>query len=51
MIERENIRQRNYVETRFGKEDLQTLHILKNIVKSGFETEHEISIVQTGVSI
>lgn len=51
MIERENIRQRNYDETRFEKGDLQTLHMLKKMVKSGFETEFEISIVQPGVSI
>ncbi|MCM3575513.1 DEAD/DEAH box helicase family protein [Mesobacillus subterraneus] len=51
MIERENIRQRNYDETRFEKGDLQTLHKLKKMVKSGFETEFEISIVQPGVSL
>lgn len=51
MIERENIRQRNYDETRFEKGDLQTLHMLKKMVKSGFETEFEISVVQPGVSI
>ncbi|RJG20500.1 DEAD/DEAH box helicase [Paenibacillus thiaminolyticus] len=51
MIERENIRQRNYTETRFEKGDLQTLHMLKKMVKSGFDTEFEISIVQPGVSI
>lgn len=51
MIERENIRKRNYDETRFEKGDLHTLHKLKKMVKSGFETEFEISIVQPGVSI
>ncbi|WP_052947959.1 DEAD/DEAH box helicase [Aneurinibacillus tyrosinisolvens] len=51
MIERENMRQRNYDETRFEKGDLQTLHMLKKMVKSGFETEFEISVVQPGVSI
>lgn len=51
MIERENIRQRNYTETRFEKGDLQTLYMLKSMVKSGFDTEFEISIVQPGVSI
>jgi superfamily II DNA or RNA helicase len=51
MIERENIRQRNYNDTRFEKGDLQTLHKLKKMVKSGFDTEFEVSIVQPGVSI
>jgi len=51
MIERENMRQRNYDETRFEKGDLEALHTLKKMVKSGFETEFEISIVQPGVSI
>ncbi|MBL3768480.1 DEAD/DEAH box helicase family protein [Bacillus cereus] len=51
MIERENTRQRNHEETRFEKGDLQTLHMLKKMIKSGFETEFEISIVQPGVSI
>ncbi|WP_100401054.1 DEAD/DEAH box helicase [Bacillus sp. FJAT-44742] len=51
MIERENIRQRKYDETRFEKGDLRTLYMLKKMVKSGFETEFEISIVQPGVSI
>lgn len=51
MIERENIRQKSYDETRLEKGDLQILHTLKKMVKSGFETEFEISIVQPGVSI
>ncbi|WP_273127584.1 DEAD/DEAH box helicase [Bacillus weihaiensis] len=51
MIERENKRQRDYDETRFEKGDIQTLHMLKKMLKSGFETEVEISIVQPGVSI
>ncbi|MET0960894.1 MAG: hypothetical protein ABWX58_11290 [Psychrobacillus psychrotolerans] len=51
MIVRENKRQENYGETRFENGDLQTLHMLKKMVKSGFETEFEISIVQPGVSI
>ncbi|RIJ63344.1 DEAD/DEAH box helicase [Rummeliibacillus sp. TYF005] len=51
MIVRETMRQRNYDETRFEKGDLHTLHMLKKMVKSGFETEFEISIVQPGVSI
>ncbi|MCA1063724.1 DEAD/DEAH box helicase family protein [Rossellomorea sp. AcN35-11] len=51
MIERESIRRKKYGETRFEKGDLQTLHMLKKMVKSGFETEFEISIVQPGVSI
>ena len=50
MIVRENMRQRNYNDTRFEKGDLQTLHMLKKMIKSGFETEFEISIVQPGVS-
>ncbi len=51
MIERESRRQKDYGETRFEKGDLQILHMLKKMVKSGFETEFEISIVQPGVSI
>ncbi|MEC0276176.1 DEAD/DEAH box helicase [Peribacillus frigoritolerans] len=51
MIERESKRQKDYDETRFEKGDLQTLHMLKKMVRSGFETEFEISIVQPGVSI
>ncbi|MCY8378548.1 DEAD/DEAH box helicase [Bacillus haynesii] len=51
MIERENMRQRKYNETRFEKGNLRTLHMLKKMVTSGFETEFEISIVQPGVSI
>ncbi|WP_042473058.1 DEAD/DEAH box helicase [Bacillus ndiopicus] len=51
MIEREKIRQKDYDETRFEKGDVQILHMLKKIVKSGFETEFEISIIQPGVSI
>lgn len=51
MIERESSRQKDYGETRFEKGDLQTLQMLKKMVKSGFETEFEISIVQPGVSI
>jgi hypothetical protein len=51
MIDRENMRQRKYEGTRFEKGDLRTLHKLKKMVKSGFETEFEISIVQPGVSI
>ena len=51
MIVRENMRKKNYDETRFEKGDLQTLYMLKKMIKSGFETEFEISIVQPGVSI
>jgi superfamily II DNA or RNA helicase len=51
MIERENMRKRKYDGTRFEKGDLRTLHMLKKMVKTGFETEFEISIVQPGVSI
>ena len=51
MIERENIRKKNYDETRFEKGDLQKLQMLKKMVKSGYETEFEVSIVQPGVSI
>ncbi|MBA3925549.1 DEAD/DEAH box helicase [Listeria rustica] len=50
MILRENKRFGNDSETRFEKGDLQTLHMLKKMVKSGFETNFEISIVQPGVS-
>ncbi|MCM3128876.1 hypothetical protein ACFQ3J_09495 [Paenibacillus provencensis] len=51
MIERENSRQRSYGETRFEKGNLQTLNMLKKMVRAGYETEFEISIVQPGVSI
>ncbi|QPQ35782.1 DEAD/DEAH box helicase [Lysinibacillus sp. JNUCC-52] len=51
MIVRENTRQKKFDETRFEKGDLQTLYKLKKMVKSGFETEFGISIVQPGVSI
>ncbi|MCA1012792.1 DEAD/DEAH box helicase [Halobacillus halophilus] len=51
MIERENGRQKKYNETRFEKGDLLTLQTLRKMVRSGFETEFEISIVQPGVSI
>ncbi|GMR71068.1 hypothetical protein NUITMVRA1_17460 [Aerococcus viridans] len=51
MIVRENMRKKNYDETRFEKGDLQTLYMLKKMIRSGFETEFEISIVQPGVSI
>ncbi|MBC2067886.1 DEAD/DEAH box helicase family protein [Listeria booriae] len=50
MILRENMRLENDSETRFEKGDLQTLHMLKKMVKSGFETDFKISIVQPGVS-
>lgn len=51
MIERENSRQKSYGATRFEKGDLQTLNVLKKMVRAGYETEFEISIVQPGVSI
>lgn len=51
MVERENMRQRSCGETRFEKGNLQTLNMLKKMVRAGFETEFEISIVQPGVSI
>ncbi|MGV7116660.1 DEAD/DEAH box helicase [Paenibacillus kyungheensis] len=51
MIERENWRQKKYNETRFEKGDLQTLSILKKMLRTGYETEFEISIIQPGVSI
>ncbi|MGM1023698.1 MAG: DEAD/DEAH box helicase [Bacillota bacterium] len=51
MIERENSRQKSYGETRFEKGSLQTLNMLKKMVRAGYETEFEISIVQPGVSI
>lgn len=51
MIERENKRKKDYDDTRFEKGDLQTLHMLKRMIKSGFEKEFEISIVQPGVSM
>ncbi len=51
MIERENMRQKSYGETRFEKGNLQTLNKLKKMVRAGYETEFEISVVQPGVSI
>ncbi len=51
MIERENKRQKDYDDTRIEKGDLQTLHMLRRMLTSGFKTEFEISIVQPGVSI
>ncbi|MFJ6414415.1 DEAD/DEAH box helicase [Terribacillus saccharophilus] len=51
MIVRENQRQTKYNESRFEKGDLRTLHMLKKMVRSGFETEFKIAIVQPGVSI
>lgn len=51
MIERENKRKTDYNDTRFEKGDLQTLYMLKRMIKSGFEKEFEISIVQPGVSM
>ncbi|MCM3129702.1 DEAD/DEAH box helicase [Paenibacillus provencensis] len=51
MIERENSRQRSYGETRFEKGNIQTLNMLKKMVRAGYETEFKISIVQPGVSI
>lgn len=51
MIERENKRQKDYDDTRIEKGDIQTLHMLKQMLTSGFNTEFKISIVQPGVSI
>ncbi|MCL9662102.1 DEAD/DEAH box helicase family protein [Paenibacillus hunanensis] len=51
MIERENVRQKKYGDTRFEKGSLQDLNMLKKMVRTGYETEFEISIVQPGVSI
>lgn len=51
MIEREKARVKDYDDTRFEKGNLETLFTLKKMIKSGFETTLEISIVQPGVSI
>jgi superfamily II DNA or RNA helicase len=51
LIERENKRKQKYNETRFEKGNLRTLLTLKKMVKSGFETQFQISVVQPGVSI
>lgn len=51
MIEREKARVKDYDDTRFEKGSLETLFTLKKMIKSGFETTLEISIVQPGVSI
>lgn len=51
MIERERKRKKDYNDTRIEKGELQTLHVLKRMITSGFEAEFEIFIVQPGVSI
>jgi len=51
MIERENKRLKDHDDTRIEKGDIQTIHMLKQMLTSGFKTEFEISIVQPGVSI
>ncbi|WP_010304275.1 hypothetical protein [Kurthia senegalensis] len=51
MIEREKVRVKDYSDTRFEKGDLETLYTVKKMVRSGFETNLEISIVQPGVSV
>ena len=51
MIERENKRWKEYNDTRIEKGDIQTIHMVKTMLTSGFETEFRISIVQPGVSM
>lgn len=51
MIIRENARQKDYNATRIEKGDLEILHSLKKMIKSGFDTDFQVSIVQPGVSI
>lgn len=51
MIKRDQIRQENYNDTRFEKGNRETLNILKKMIKSGFDTEFNVAIVQPGVSI
>lgn len=51
MIEREKTHQKNYESTRIEKGDIKILHMVKQMITSGFKTEIEISIVQPGVSI
>lgn len=51
MIKREQIRQENYNDTRFEKGNIETLNILKKMIKSGYDTEFNVAIVQPGVSI
>ncbi len=50
MIYRENARRKNHSISRFEKGDLNTLNTIKKMVRSGFETRLNISIVQPGVS-
>lgn len=51
MIERENKKQKYYKETRIEQGNIKSLHMIKRMIKGGFETEFKISIVQPGVSI
>lgn len=48
---RENQRRKKYDDTRIEKGDIETLSAIEKMVKSGFETNLAISIVQPGVSI
>lgn len=50
MIDRENARRKNHSISRFEKGNLNTLNTIKKMVRSGFETRLNISIVQPGVS-
>lgn len=51
LIYRENYAQKKYNDTRIEKGDIEKLYAIEKMVKSGFETELSIAIVQPGVSI
>ncbi|HBI1783215.1 TPA: DEAD/DEAH box helicase family protein [Enterococcus faecalis] len=51
MIFRENQRQTNFEDTRIELGNIELLYAIEKMVKSGFETELKIAIVQPGVSI
>lgn len=51
MIERENSRQRSYGETRFEKGNLQTLNMLKKMVRAGYEKNLKSLLSNPGIDI
>lgn len=51
MISRENKRKEKYGDSRIEYGDIELLYAIKRMIKSGFETELKIVIVQPGVSI
>ncbi|WP_214861729.1 hypothetical protein [Exiguobacterium sp. s161] len=50
MIYRENARRKSHLSSRFEKGDLNILNTLKKMIRSGYVTRLNISIVQPGVS-